>query len=323
MSRDEIPLELEPLAGGAGALELARQRGRTSGSVAPLRRPLWALLLALALLGLVAWESAAPLVQRGAAATQGDWRAAAGRIKAERRSGEPVLFAPLWVEPLGRLHLGDQLTLEQQLLPDVDRHARVWEVSVRGARHRWLQALRPAKQWELGAVTVTLFEKPAQKVLFDFTAQILEARVDRQGPRAARCPLRQRRFVCDDRQAWNWVGPQLAEVDFRPQRCVYAHPVDGNVMRISYAAVPLGKQIVGYTGIDDYDNRKRGDKPVTVRIYVGPRLVGTIVHQNRWGWHRFDLGTADLAGQTHPVSFEVESGGAYARTFCLAAEARE
>jgi hypothetical protein len=315
-------LELEPLAGGP-QLELDWRPEREDMPEERPRVPLPAVLGLLALLGLVGWEAAATLLQHGAAPSTNDWKAAAGAVRAERKPDEPLLFAPHWVEPLGRLHLGDQLTLEQQLLSDVDRHPQVWEVSIRGARHPWLAGLRPARSWDFGAVTVARFTKPAQKVLFDFTAKILEARVDRQGPRQAQCPRRQRRFVCDPRQGWNWVGPHLAEVGHRPYRCIYAHPVDGHVIRISYPAVAMGGTLIGYTGIDDFENRKRAHEEVTLRIYVGPRLLGAVVHQNRWAWRRFVLDTKALAGQTHPVRFEVTSEGAYARTFCFSAEARQ
>jgi hypothetical protein len=333
---DDLQLEAEPVTYQQGTtggpvkqttappdLELDRPAERDE---APPERPrlrLKVLLLALGLLGLVGWEATATLIQHSAAPTPADWRAAVERVKQERKREEPVLIAPAWAEPLGRMHLGDQLSLEQHLLPDVDRFGRVWELSVRGRRHRWLESLRPAKQWELGGVTLSMFEKPPKKVSFDFTGRILEARVDRQGSRAAQCKKRGRRFVCDPRQGWNWVGPRLAEVNYEPHRCIHAHPVDGHVLRITFPAVALGRELVGYTGIDDYDNRKRGNKPVTLRVYVGPRLIGTIVHQNRWGWRRFNLSSAAMRGQTHPVRFEITAEGAYARTFCFAAEARD
>jgi hypothetical protein len=318
----ETEIPLEPLAGGP-ELQLDRPPARDEGEPEVRRLPLKAVVLLLALLGLVGWEVAATLIQRGAAPTQNDWKAAAAAVRSERKADEPVLFAPGWVEPLGRLHLGDQLSLEQQLLSDVDRYARIWEVSVRGARHEWLASLEPARSWDYGAVTVALFTKPAQKVLFDFTAKILEARVDRHGPRHAQCRRQGDRFSCDPQQSWNWVGPHLAEVGHRPYRCVFAHPVDGHVIRIAYPAVPMGGAIVGYTGIDDFENRKRADKPVTLKVYVGPRLVGVVVHQNRWAWRRFTLETKEITGQTHPVRFEVSAEAAYARSFCFSAEARE
>jgi len=331
---DDLQLETEsvtyqqgttgaPVKGTTAAPDLELDQPPEQEDTAP-ERPrlrLVVLVLALGLLGLVGWEATATLLQHAATPSAADWRAAVERLKQERKRTEPILVAPAWVEPLGRLHLADQLTLEQHLLSDVDRFDRVWELSVRGRRHRWLEPLRPVKQWELGGVTLSLFEKQPKQVRFDFTAKILKARVNRQGPKAAQCSRRGRRFVCNP--SWNWVGPHLAEVGHRPYRCIYAHPMDGHVMRITFPSVKLGREVVGYTGIDDFDNRKRGDKPVTLRLYVGPRLIGTIVHQNHWAWRRFTLSTAQVSGQTHPVRFEITSEGAYARTFCFAAEARD
>jgi hypothetical protein len=99
--------------------------------------------------------------------------------------------------------------------------------------------------------------------------------------------------------------------------------VDGHVIRLSFPAVEMGKSIVGYTGIDDFENRKRGTDPVLLKIFIGPKQISAIRHQNHWPWRRFVADTAELSGQTHPVRFEVSTERAYSRTFCFAAEARK
>ena len=342
---DERPLELDtPYAERREADEHDGHDGHEEPeSGTPPRRPgrpvgFTAKLFAVAVLVMVGVEVAATLIQHGSAARPGHWKDAAAKVKAERKPGEPVLFAPLWVEPLGRHHLGDQLDPELLMLSDVDSHQRVFEVSVRGKRHPWLVGQRPSQRWTLGRVTVALYERetPAE-VLFDFTARIQDARVTliqnaseaSKDARVRRCRWkngargRRGRFTCDPRRGWNWVGPHLAEVAHRPYRCIFAHPVDEHVVRITFPAVKMGNTLVGYTGIDDFENRKRSDAPVVLKVFAGPKQIKVVHHQNAWPWRRFTVVTRAHAGQSLPVSFEVSTPAAFARTFCFAAQTRK
>jgi len=321
---DDIPLQTEDEIQQRIREGGARQRPPADGADGagrPARRlPLVAVAVVL-LLGAV--EVGATLVQHLAVPAASDWRAAAARLATTRRPDEPVLFAPIWVEPIGRSHVRD-LDMELLLLSDVDRYRRVFEVSTRGSRHPWLAGEKPARTWDFGGVRLSLFERtrPAE-VLFDFTRKIREAQVSRIGAQVTRCPWDgKRRFRCDPARGWNSVGPHVAEVGHRPYRCIFAHPVEGHVMRISFPAAAIGASLVGYTGIDDFENRKRADADVLLKVLVGPRQVGAIRHQNGWPWHRFALDTKEMAGQTHPVSFEISADRAFARTFCFAAESR-
>ena len=285
------------------------------------RKPWLTLLIFITLLGLIAWETGATFVQHNAAPTEDEWRTTAAKLRAVRNKGEPILFAPHWVSPLGQYHIGDQLTLKLSTLSDVDRFATVWQVSVRGAKHPWLEKQSPAKTWEFGNVTLQQFQKSPEKVLFDFTDRIRHAKVVRKGHKLTRCNWQGDRFNCNP--SWNWVGPNLAEVGHKPYRCIYAHPVDGNVMRITYPSVRLGQKIVVYTGIDDFENRKRGKAPVMMALFVGGNKIHSFRHENQWDWHRTEIKTDKYAGKTYPVRFEITTELAYSRTFCFSAEARK
>ncbi len=350
MTVDDDRLELEPLATAP-----ARTTGQHAKVAAapPRAGRVATLVLLLALVGLAGWELLAMLRQHAAAPREEDWRQAALTLQGNRKAGEPVLFAPFWVQPLGLRHLGAQLSdalpppgqqprpLELLLLSDVDRYARVWQVSLRGKQHPWLAGLKPTRSWQLGAVTVALFEKPAEEVTHDFTRTIAGAKVEKVGDRVVKCPWDGKQqlpsprslapssnpfptgqFLCDPLARWNKVGPHLAEVGHHPYRCIYAHPVEGHLMRITFPAARLGKRIVGYTGIDDFENRKRSQKPVQLSVRVDGREVGTVLHQNAWPWQRFSFETPEVDGKTAEVRFEVSADAAFARTFCFAAEAR-
>jgi hypothetical protein len=315
----DAELQIEPLA--TAPRPAPRSARISTERPAPSRR--FPLLLLLGLVGLAIAEAVALLVQHGAAPTATDWRAAADALRAERKPDEPLLIAPPWSEPLARNYVGDQVDLELWLLSDVDRHARVWELSSRGARHDWLAGLKPSRSRAFGALRLALFEKSAQRVLLDFTRQIRTARVERIGDRLTRCTWERDRFVCDPQQRWNWVGPHLAEVGHRPYRCVYAHAVDGHILRVTFPEVTLGKTIVGYTGIDDFENRKLSKKWVELAVKIGERAIGTVHHEGASPWRRFAFDTRAEAGTRDQVRFEVTTEGAFARTFCFAAEMRE
>jgi hypothetical protein len=303
--------------------EPAGSSGKRKKPTAPDQaRPLWTLGLFLMLVGLGTWETGATLHQHFTAPREEDWRALAEKLGVAHKPAEPILFAPAWIDPLGRQYFGHLIPFELNLLSDVDRFSRVWQVSIRDARHPWLVGLSPRQSWTLGGITVSLFEKPAQEVLFDFTRQVQRAQVDRVGDALLHCPWQEKRFACDRQRGWNWVGPYLAEVNHHPYRCIYAHPVDGNLMRLTFTAVPLGQTLVGYTGIDNFENRKLAKKPVRLKVFVGDRLTTEIVHQNNWPWHRFAMDTHALAGQRATVRFEISAESAYGRPFCFAAETR-
>lgn len=284
------------------------------------RKSRFAPIFALVVLALIGWEVAASVLQHHVApATDADWRAAVVELKKERRDGEPVLIAPFWAEHLGRSYLGGVLDLELATLSDVDLYDRVFELSIRDARHRWLKKLKPKQSWIHGAVTLSLYEKPAAKLLTDFTDRALEARVT-TAPAERECRRAGERFICGGGK--QWVGPHLAEVEHRPYRCIYAHPVRGKRLRIDFSRVRLGTSIVGYSGIDDFENRKRAKGRVRLQIFVGDELVGGVLHKNSWPWTRFEADTRKFAGPKRSVRFEITSEQPAHRTFCFHAEAR-
>ena len=147
------------------------------------------------------------------------------------------------------------------------------------------------------------------------------ARVEVVGKKMKRCRRKGRRHDCGP--SWNWVGPHLAEVQHRPYSCIYAHPVDGKQLLITYPAAKLGRSLVLHTGIDDFENRKRAKAKVRMQIFVGAELLQSVRHENDWPWTRSKIDTSKYAGQTGKVRFEVSSERAYARTFCFWAEARK
>ena len=311
-----------PSAENAADAELSTLRRRMSGV---------SVVTVLLVIGVVA-ETTTLVVQHSASVNDDDWKAVAARLASERSDkGTPVLFAPAWIEPLARLHLAKQLSLPLMTLSDVDRYARVWQVSARGARHPWLAGMKSARSFDQGGLQLELYERQPVKVLYDFYERLAEAQVDRAGHDLVRCRRNQHpsagasgpRFRCDPKLSWNWVGWHLAEVAHRPYRCIYAQPVDGHRMRIAFDTVPIGETLVIYTGIDDFENRKRAKNAVLIQLFVADELVGSVRHLNNWPWRKTVFSTNKWAGKQGAVRFEITSPLAYARSFCFRAETRQ
>jgi hypothetical protein len=87
------------------------------------------------------------------------WAAAAAAVRVEHQAGDLIVFAPRWIDPVGRLHLGDLMPVEMAARMDGDRYARIWELDIRGARAPETRGLRPVWQKCFGGVVVRRFER--------------------------------------------------------------------------------------------------------------------------------------------------------------------
>jgi hypothetical protein len=283
-----------------------------------MRRPVALLAAAAAVATLALVETTLALTAQARVARADEWEAAAVAVRALFRPGDLIVFAPAWVDQIGRAHLGDLMPPEMVGRADDDRYRRVFEVSVRGAAAG--VGGRVVSDERHGRVRVRLFEAPhPAEVLTDFTARAEEARVTQRaggaadespcysdGPAAYRC-------------AQTRVERRTLEVDYRPRRGLLV-PVDGaRTTAVTFDGAALGTTLVGYTGLSDYFSRKNADGPVTFRVLVDGAEALRVTHGNADGWRRFALPTSPGA---HQVRFEVSAPEPAWRTFGFHAEAR-
>jgi len=279
---------------------------------------------AIALLALV--ETAAALVGPHRAPTDADWRAAAQEVRAGFQTGDLIVAAPAWADPILRVHLGDLIPPAVAGRLDDDRFGRVWEVSQRGARASAATPGRPVLERRFGALTVRRIERPPALVSYDFVAHWTDARVTRVSAGGTATPCRNLgdRVQCPDFAAPS-VRPQIAEVDTRLRQALVTQAVPGGTIALEYPAVRLGRAIEVGTGLHNVWFRKQAQDPVDLRVVVGvgaEATVATVRTVNEDGWKRTRIDTTARAGQTVPVRLEVSAPGG-ARTFAVAAEARE
>jgi hypothetical protein len=271
------------------------------------------LAAALALLALV--ETANALLAPLRVASDQDWDAAAAEVRAGFRQGDLIVFAPYWADQRGRAHLGDLVSVEMAGHSDADRDARVWELSIRGEHHPEA-AGKLAKKSEHGKVTLSLFEKTAETITYDFTAQTPRVTVvDRNGEQPCAQDVASG-FRCPGSR----VERRTLEIDYRPRRGMLI-PVDNDrTTAVIFDEAELGGKLVGYTGLHDYFARKNSDGPVDLKLLVDGEIKFAYRARNADGWKRFEIATTP---GKHVVRFEVSAPNSAWRNFGLHAEARK
>ena len=268
----------------------ANRRGR------PARARL-AAVPAVLLVAIALWEAIA--AQRAGAGVPGDeaWARAAQVVRGAHRPGDLIVFAPDWIDPVGRLHLGDLIPIEMAARMDAARYGRIWELSIRGARSPDRSGLAPAETFDAGGVTVRYFERAPAEVLAD-----LRERLPMMRSEAAGAPQRP-------------PTVELAEVGFAPHRCILVVPRPGAPARLVVPALPAG-ELVGYVGIADVFTRRDDRRPGTLAVEQAGRTLAAATAGVEDGWVRFAARVA--AGD---VTFVIASEGG-SRQVCFAAEVR-
>lgn len=270
----------------------------TSSDMVPARqgrpRALAAVPAAL-LVAIAVWEILATRCDARAVPGDDAWREAAAVVRAGFQPGDLIVFAPDWVDPVGRLHLGDLIPVEVAGRMDAARFARIWEVSIRGAHASDVTGLAPVSTEERGGVTVARFERTPVTVVADVLDRLSSSKVT-----AGRAP-----------------SLELAEVGFAPHRCIELVP-PGSPARLTFPQLPLGSELVGYVGIADVFTRRDVRAPAHLDVEIGGRIVASATAGVDDGWVRFAAPTTPGVAD---VTF-VATSEAAGRLICFAAEAR-
>jgi hypothetical protein len=254
-----------------------------------------AVVPALLLVVISLWEVCA--ARRDAASVPGDaaWHAAAAHVRAGYRPGDLIVFAPDWIDPVGRRELGDLIPLAVAARMDAARYGRIWELAIRGARSPDTAGLAPVDAEDHDGVAVRRYERAPAIVVGDVLDQLPAATSD-----GARPTL------------------ELAEVGFAPHRCLQVSPAPGTPLRIRFPAFPLGTELVGHVGIADVFTRRDVRSPGRLDVELAGKVIASAIAGVDDGWVRFAAVTPPGAGD---VTFVVRATDA-GRRICFAAEAR-
>jgi hypothetical protein len=255
---------------------------------------------ALALAAIAVWETCA--ARRDAASVPDDaaWHEAAGEVRAEFQPGDLIVFAPGWIDPVGRRELGDLIPIAAAARMDADRYARIWELAIRGAHAPEALGMVPVSARDHAGVTVRRFERAPAIVVGDVLERAASA-TSTGASIGARAAL------------------VLAEVGFAPHRCLQISPPAGAPVRLTFPAFPLGRTLVGYLGIADVFTRRDVRTPVHLDVELAGHIVASADAGVDDGWVRFAATTPPGAAD---VTFVVRAASAD-RKLCFAAEARQ
>ena len=251
---------------------------------------------ALLLVVISLWEVCA--ARRDAASAPGDaaWHAAGERVRAGYRPGDLIVFAPAWIDPVGRRELGDLIPLPVAARMDAARYGRIWEVAIRGVRSPDTAGLEPVQAEDHDGVSVRRYERAPAIVVSDVLERLPAATADGARP-----------------------ALELAEVGFAPHRCLQISPAPGTPLRITFPQLPLGKELVGYVGIADVFTRRDVRSPGWLDVELAGEIIASATAGVDDGWVRFAAVTPPGAAD---VTFVVRATDAN-RRICFAAEARQ
>jgi len=258
--------------------------------------PAWLAVPALALVLVAIWEIVATLRAPSGVPDDAAWKDAAAAVRAGHQPGDLIVFAPAWADPVGRMHLGDLIAIDDAARMDAAKYGRIWEVAIRDAHAPDVAGLAPVASSEHAGVAVRRYERTPVTVLADLRAALPTAKIEGGTARLV-----------------------LAEVGFAPHRCIQAVPSSATQpLRITFANVPLGAQLVGYVGIADVFTRRDVRAPGDIEVEVGGAVIARARAGVEDGWVRF---AATTTPGSAIVSILVRSQAA-GRLVCFAAETR-
>lgn len=294
----------------------------------------WVSIAALALFELAAAGSI-----RAGVENEESWRAAAAFVRARYQPSDRIVAAPGWADPIVRQYLGDLLSFRAAAPPDDAGVTRLWELSIRGVE----VGKEPAEISEdFDGVRVRMWTLASDALVYDFVDEVEGAEVSLvDGEQARSCPLVEshpgrggrgglghgpmpptRRFVCDSRRPWLWVGATvLADLELQARRCVWQHPAGAEPVRVTFPEAELGDRITVSAGIDYEAERERRHGAVRLRVFIDEQLAGELVHEDGDGWSSIEIDTSALKAERANVRFETTSDDPEARLFCWAASA--
>jgi hypothetical protein len=245
-----------------------------------------ATISAAALVALAAWEIAVLVRAPAAAPAQDDWQAVREAVDGGFAAGDLVVFAPAWMDQVGRLHLGHHLSVDDVARLDAARYRRIWEISARGAAAPEATG-RLSREETHGALRLRLFEREPARVVWD---------------------LRSR--------------SELLEVDYQGRRCAVVRAPG----RLDAGVVPLGSTLVVRAGLTDFRARRDNRAFARVDVLVDGAVAASASIGSESGWVALpEIATAAGSGRVvFTVERDPDRGGEPAiLNVCIAAEARQ
>lgn len=287
------------------------------------RRRQLRILAAVLLAGVALWALAFWARLPGRLPTDADWTAANAHLAQHAREGDAAILAPSWAEA-GRpfltampVHAGYDLARDIHVgtrrwwllaLPDAPRF------DLEQARTALATRGTPGEATRIGALLVEPWDLKDPPVSFWFTPEVPRAHVAIEGAEPFECRWNGSMHRCN-RGDWNAVRDAWYEVEERPLRCLWAHPVGTDALRITFDDVPLTGLLRGRGAFVGQSAASRGS-PVDLRIDAGEKTIGTMQFQNRSGLQDFEY-AIPAGAERGSVTFRVTTENSGMRHFCF------
>ena len=267
------------------------------------RSPQLVVTLAVLLLALACWELLATLAAARSAPSDGQWREISEALRKQHRTRHLVVFAPRWIDPIGRLHVGDLISLDTAGRMDAAPYATLWELAMGDARAPETRGLTADWTTRAGNLVLRRYRRKPRQVVSDLEKHLRTARV--VGRPAGR------------------PGAALRSVAFEPRRCIRVVLRDRDPVTLRFPALPLGKELVVYAGLVDEFPRLRHPSELaslSVALNRTPRARMTV---GQAGWKRLSIATS--AGKKGEVAITIQARGPIKahRRVCIAGQARK
>jgi hypothetical protein len=305
---------------------------------------MWARYLFLALPALGGIELLAHWDFAGRAPRSEEWQALRPALERSKEPRDLVVIAPGWAEPMARQAFGDVLMpLGDVARADVSGYSRAILVSALGERSQELSGWRLLSERTEGRFALRVLQNPKP-------ARVRYSFVESLGPEASRVSV----VLGTEEESCSWTtlaplstgglggeptfprerfrcsgGPEyfvgvtvIDDENYRPRRCIWAHPPVRGALHIRYFGVPLGRSLHGYVGLPYLITRDGAGTTVELRVNVGDRPIGKIAHSDERGWESFDLSVGGDAQGSSDVEFQITSQNPHARSFCFYADMR-
>lgn len=220
-----------------------------------------------------------------------DWASVRATIEA-LPPDEPVYLASSWLGPRARMELPRLRALDDVARPDLRGQAvfhvlGVGDESWSDSLHAELEGLpmpRRTGQRELGALMLSSYAQPEPGRILASWLDLPDLRVE------------------TDREACRGTGPWrcgdgrvrriVAEIGYRPRRCLAIDVPDGRTVRLVAPAMSVGDMLRGHLGFTDFNARLRSDAPVTMTVLLDGRVAARWVVSDAQGWWPFAVRTS-------------------------------
>jgi hypothetical protein len=114
----------------------------------------------------------------------------------------------------------------------------------------------------------------------------------------------------------------VEDEQWRPRRCIWAHPLDKKTLTLRYTGVPLGKTLRGYATLPWWLEREKKGAPVDLEVAIDETVIGRYRHEDGQGFRRFEMPTGAFAGKNANVELRVSTRRARDRQFCFVLDSR-